>query len=170
MMCPCGFTSCKKKKKMYLLHKRDNLQKVWEHEHEGIPEPKFRQIYGPHLQHILQDTNSRAEDPGPPRTVSAPPQPGSYNVISDCSGCLGRICQSPVSCREILATRPGHESSRKNLSSVLGGVFRLSMELNPSWKNSFLGEILLLYIVLKLLVGFHLNSFGDIWFLGKLDT
>ena len=42
----------------------------------------------------------------------------------------------------------------ENLSSVLEGVFRLSMELNPSWKNSFLGEIQLLYIVLKLLVGF----------------
>lgn len=27
------------KKKKNLLHKRDNIQKVWEHEHEGIPEP-----------------------------------------------------------------------------------------------------------------------------------
>ena len=50
----------------------------------------------------------------------------------------------------------------ENLPSVLEGVFRLSMELNPSWKNSFLGEIQLLYIVLKLLVGFHLDSFEKI--------
>ena len=44
----------------------------------------------------------------------------------------------------------------------LEGVFRLSMEVNPSWKNSFLGDIQLLYIVLKLLVGFHLDSFEKI--------
>ena len=91
----------------------------------GNPWAQFRQIYGPHLQHILQDTNSRAEDPGPPRTVSPPPQPDSYNAISDCSGCLGRICQSPVSCREILATRPDHESSWKICPLSLKGFYFL---------------------------------------------
>ena len=50
----------------------------------------------------------------------------------------------------------------ENLSPVLDGVFRLSMEVNPSWKNSFLGDIQLLYIVLKLLVGLHLDSFEKI--------
>ena len=130
----------KKKKNMYLLHKRDNLQQVWEHEHEGIPEPKFRQIYGPHLQHILHDTNSRAEDPGPPCTVSPPPQPGSYNAISDCSGCLGRICQSPVSCREILATRPDHESSWKICPLSLKGFLDSPWNWIPRGKIVFWGR------------------------------
>ena len=149
MMGPCGFTSCKKKYiyiyiyvciYIYLLHKRDNLQKVWEHEHEGIPEPKLRQICNPDLQHVLQDTNSRAKDPGPPCTVSAPPQPVSYNTVSYSSGRLGRTCQSPASSREILATRLDHESSWKIWSLSLEGFLDSPWNWIPHGKIVFWGR------------------------------